>query len=140
MSKKNRTFSIAPLGKTDTVQFSIPETESKPITQQPISFRIECCNANHCFKKIVDFREKADFADKLHELSQLTWGQINQASRKNFGYETLDELKPKCKKTPPGATIIGFVYHDNHRMVGHRDYQGVFHILLFDYDGKLYSH
>lgn len=140
MAKKQKTYLVSPAKPTTSPSINLPERVSIPFTQQAITFSIECCHGNCCFKKIRESREKADFADRLHELSQLAWGDIKQTSRKSFGYETLDHVKTTNKKFPPGARKIGFVYHKNHRMVGYRDKDGVFHILWFDYNGELYDH
>jgi len=140
LPKKRRTYVISPAKPTSSTRIHIPERVSTPFTQQPITFSIECCYGKCCFNKIKELREKADFAARLHELSQLAWGDIKQTGRKSLGYETLDHIKVTSKKLPEGARKIGFVYHKNHRMIGYRDEQGMFHILWFDYDGNLYDH
>ena len=137
---KQRVFNITPPKSTSSEHISLPDVAPKPIHEQQFSFRIECCNGNCCYKKITEIRDKADFADRLHELSQLTWGDINDNGRKAFGYETLDNVKLRHNHIPKKARIIGFIYHDNHRMMGYRDNAGMFHILWFDYDGKRYKH
>ena len=139
MAKKHQTHVTSPAKPTTSANINIPEKVSIPFTQQRITFSIECCYGKCCFNKIKDLREKADVAARLHELSQLTWGDIKQASRKSLGYETLDHIKATSKKLPAGAKKIGFVFHDYHRMIGYRDENGVFHILWFG-DGNLYDH
>lgn len=139
-SKKGRTYLTSPIPPTSSTHISLPETVNVPFTQQRIMFSIECCSYKCCYKKIKEQRQKSDFADRLHELSQLTWGQIKQSSRKSFGYETLDNIEIDRSKFPPGSRTIGFVYHMHHRMWGYRDREGVFHITGFDYDGKRYKH
>jgi hypothetical protein len=140
LPKKRQTYITSPIEPTTSASINIPQRASIPFTQQPITFSIECCDGNCCFNKIRERREKADFADRLHELSQLAWGDIKQTHRQSLGYETLDHIKATSKRLPAGARKIGFVYHKNHRMIGYRDPQGVFHILWFDYDGTLYKH
>ena len=140
MPKKHQISVTSPAKLTPGAKINLPETPSIPITQQKVTFSIECCDGKCCFNKIREQRDKSDFASTLHELSQLTWGAINQDSRKAFGYETLDHIKVNRNKLPPGARVIGFIYHDNHRMLGYRDRTGMFHILWFDYDGKRYRH
>jgi hypothetical protein len=138
--KKRQSFITTPAKPTTGATISVPEKVSTPITQQRITFSIECCAGKCCYRMISEIREKADFASRLHELSQLTWGDIKQTSRKGLGYETLDHITLTSRKMPEGARKIGFIYHDNHRMIGYRDPSGVFHILWFDYDGKQYAH
>jgi hypothetical protein len=138
--KKGRTHITSPARPTSTPHINLPETVNIPITLQHIMFSIECCSGKCCYKKIKDKRDKADFADRLHELSQLTWGQINDTSRKGLGYETLDDIKIVRSKIPSDRTAIAFIYHDYHRMWGYRDLEGIFHITGFDYDGRQYKH
>ncbi|MCJ7425705.1 MAG: hypothetical protein MUO17_00940 [Dehalococcoidales bacterium] len=140
MPKKRTTYVTSPAQPTTSTSINIPERVSTPFTQQPITFSIECCDGKWCFNKIKELREKANLAARLHELSQLAWGDSKQTSRQSLGYETLDHIKVTSKKLPAGARKIGFVYHNNHRMIGYRDVQGIFHILWFDYNGKLYKH
>ncbi|MCJ7655774.1 MAG: hypothetical protein MUO97_10860 [Dehalococcoidia bacterium] len=140
MPRRHHTFVTSPVKPTTTARINIPEEESQPFTQQRIMFSIECCGDKCCFKKIKEQRDKSDFAARLHELSQLTWGDIKQTGREGLGYETLDHIKVNRARVPAGARIIGFTYHDFHRMIGYRDLQGVFHIHWFDYDGKQYKH
>lgn len=140
MGKKSQTFIIPPTRPKVSGRLVLPEKRSEPITQQRIIFSIECCSDKCCFSRIREQRERADFAARLHELSQLTWGDIGQTSRRGLGYETLDNIRVNRSNLPPGARIIGFVYHLNHRMIGYRDREGIFHIHWFDYNGKLYKH
>ena len=138
--KKGRTRITSPARPTSTPHINLPETVSTPITLQRIMFSIECCSGTCCYKKIRERRDKIDFADRLHELSQLTWGQINQTSKKGFGYETLDDVEIDRSNIPANKRMIAFIYHDYHRMWGYRDPEGIFHITGFDYDGKQYKH
>jgi hypothetical protein len=138
--KKSQTYLVSPARPTSTPHINLPETESTPITQQRIMFSIECCLGKCCYKKITEIRDRADFADRLHELSQLTWGEIKQSHRKGLGYEKLDNVKIDRSNIPSDKRIIAFVYHDYHRMWGYRDQRGIFHITGFDYDGKRYKH
>lgn len=138
--KKGRAYLTSPTPPTSSRHINLPETVDTPLTQQRIMFSIECCSSTCCYKKITEQRDRSDFADRLHELSQLTWGQIKQSSRKGLGYETLDNIEIDRSKIPLAKRIIAFVYHDYHRMWGYRDREGVFHITGFDYDGKQYKH
>lgn len=140
MAKKRKIFVVSPPPRDEKAIIDLPETVHIPITQQRIKFSMECCKDKCCYKKIKERRDRADFADRLHELSQITWGDIKQTNRKGFGYETLDHLKVNRDRLPPDARIIGFTYHSHHRMWGYRDELGIFHITGFDYDGKQYKH
>lgn len=141
MSRKTQTYITSPIKPTTSTLIELPERESMPFSQRRIMFSIECCGDKYCYNKIKDKRERIDFADRLHELSQLTWGTIkNKTNRQAFGYEKLDHITVKQGRKPDGANLIGFIYHDNHRMIGYQDPYGVFHILEFDYKGKRYKH
>jgi hypothetical protein len=138
--KKRRTYLTSPTPPTSSQHLNIPETAHVPLTQQHIMFSIECCSGPCCYRKIKEQRDRSDFADRLHELSQLTWGQLKQSSKSALGYETLDHIEIDRSNFPPGSRTIAFRYHDYHRMWGYRDPEGVFHITGFDYDGKRYKH
>jgi hypothetical protein len=125
---------------SESGKIGIPQSESVSINQQRFSFTFECCNDSRCFKKISELRDKADLVARLHELSQLTWVDAIQSSKKSLGSEKLEDIKVNHNLVPKGAHIIGFIYHDFHRMIGYRDEKAIFHILWFDYDGKLYKH
>lgn len=86
--------------------------------------------------------EKAQFADRLHELSQLTWQQIGQAPRHGQGYETLprqairtglptcitEDLKLLAFRCIGKAPMVGFKVHDT------------FYVVWIDRDFSLYPH
>ena len=88
--------------------------------------------------------EKAAFADRLYELSRLTWAQINQAGRHGQGYEKLDRDAIKGGAVPAGITadvnIIAFRCIGRAPMVGYRSADGVFNILWIDRGFTLYKH
>lgn len=86
--------------------------------------------------------EKAAFADKLHELSQLTWQQIAQAPRHGQGSETINRggIKPTI---PPciteEVTILAFRCIGKAPMVGYRSHD-TFYVIWIDRDFSLYDH
>lgn len=123
-------------GKTITPQ----ESYERPLHEQRFSFQLECCDSSCCYSKIKETKDRADFADRLHELSQSNWGVIISTGRKGLGFEKLGRVDIFDEMLPVGSKLIGFIYHDNHRMMGYRDRMGMFHILGFDYDGKRYKH
>jgi len=121
--------------------FSVPVRPATPLVQQRPSFVLECCHKrDFCFIQ-CDTAQKVGFADKLHELSQLTWNQIINANRQGIGQERIPELdRKKPSSVPKEAKIIGLKYHGNRRMAGFRDDNGTFHILWFNHNDKLYKH
>lgn len=88
--------------------------------------------------------EKAAFADRLYELSRLTWKQINQAGRHGQGYEKIDRDAIKGDAVPDGISedvnIIAFRCIGLAPMVGYRSADGVFNILWIDRGFTLYKH
>jgi hypothetical protein len=85
---------------------------------------------------------KAAFADRMYELSQLTWSQIHLAPRHGQGYEKI--RKEGIKATLPAqvtedVTIIAFRFYGKAPMAGYRQ-NATFYILWFDPDFKLYDH
>ena len=88
--------------------------------------------------------EKVAFADRLYELSRLTWAQIMQAGRHGQGYEKLDRNAIKRDAIPEGISddvnIIAFRFCGKAPMVGYRTADGVFNILWIDRAFRLYDH
>ena len=88
--------------------------------------------------------EKAAFADRLYELSRLTWKQINQAGRHGQGYEKIDRDSIRGDAVPGGISedvhIIAFRCIGRAPMVGYRSADGVFNILWIDRTFTLYRH
>lgn len=119
----------------------IPPTRALPLSQQKPSFVLECCHKrDFCFIR-CNKAQKVGFADKLHELSQLTWSEIINANRQGLGQERIPELdRKKPSIAPKEAKIIGLRFHRKRRMAGFKDDNGTFHILWFDHNGKLYKH
>jgi hypothetical protein len=88
--------------------------------------------------------EKAAFADRLYELSRLTWAQINQAGRHGQGFEKIDRDAIKGDAVPDSISadvnIIAFRCIGLAPMVGYRSADGVFNILWIDRRFTLYKH
>ncbi len=88
--------------------------------------------------------EKAAFADRLFELSRLTWAQLVNAGRHGQGYEKIDRTSIKGDRVPEDisadVSIIAFRCIGLAPMVGYRTSDGVFNILWIDRAFKLYSH
>lgn len=104
-------------------------------------FSLEHLTDADCLSK-CNRAEKAQFADRLRELSQLTWQQIGQAPRHGQGYETLartairagipscitDDLKLLAFRCIGKAPMVGFKVHDT------------FYVVWIDRDFSLYEH
>jgi hypothetical protein len=57
-------------------------------TERPPYFSLRYLQASHCLAS-YEKHEKAAFANTLHELSKMTWAQINSAHRHGSGYEKI---------------------------------------------------
>ncbi|MBF0623483.1 MAG: hypothetical protein HQL82_01620 [Magnetococcales bacterium] len=92
---------------------------------------------NQCNKN-----EKAAFADTLHQLSKMTWGQIQQAPRHGLGSEIISHSSMRVGIPPvitPEVRIIAFRCHGQAPMVGFRD-GAIFHVVWMDRDFTVYDH
>ena len=85
--------------------------------------------------------DKAAFAERIRQLSTMTWNQIIQADRHGFGREKISrDSLPK----PPGnisedVSFIALRFSGLKPMVGYQQ-DGMFHIIWFDRDYNLYDH
>lgn len=104
-------------------------------------FCLEHLQKDHCLSKCT-LAEKAAFADRLHEMSQLTWQQLSQAHRHKQGFESIDRIS--IKGTFPAVltadvTIYAFRFSGMAPMVGFRTGE-VFHVVWLDRAFDLYPH
>ena len=86
--------------------------------------------------------QKAAFAQRLYELSRMTWLELRNAGKKG-GSEVLPQFRIKSKPLPPCITpddaLIAFRFWGKAPMVGFRDGR-TFHIVWLDIDFTLYDH
>ena len=105
-------------------------------------FSLENLSKSHCLSACSN-DEKAAFADRLHEMSQLTWQQINNAPRHGQGSETIvrDAIKgspiPSC--ITEDVKIISFRCIGKAPMVGYK-VDEVFYVVWIDRAFDLYKH
>ena len=96
--------------------------ETHPEQQSPI-FSLRYLDPEYCITK-CDKNEQAQFAVKIHRLSQLTWCQINSQDRHKLGYEKIarDSIKrPIPKSITNEVNFIAFPFSGMKPMVGYRD-------------------
>lgn len=105
-------------------------------------FGLEHLRRSHCLSNCTK-DEKAALADRLHELSQLTWQQIAQAPRGGQGSEIISRDAIGEKQIPSVITedtnILAFRFAGKAPMVGYRS-EEVFHIVWLDRAFDLYDH
>ncbi|MBO4526631.1 MAG: hypothetical protein J5743_03320, partial [Victivallales bacterium] len=82
--------------------------------------------------------EKSAFADKLVEMSQLSWQELVQSNRHKQGYEIIDDY-PKPTNLTDDVKIIAFRFYGMAPMIGYRQEQ-IFHIIALDRTFTAYKH
>ena len=85
--------------------------------------------------------DKAAFAERIRQLSTMTWNQIINADRHGFGREKIarDALPTPPTNVSEDVTFIALRFSGKKPMVGYQQ-EGTFHIIWFDRDYSLYNH
>lgn len=106
-------------------------------------FSLEFMDEGHYGLSSCQRDEKAAFADTLRMLSQQTWGELRQNSRKKMGYEQIPRRQIKGRvpvKVPADVEhFIAFRFQGQKPMIGYRAGRTLFLIWL-DRDFTLYDH
>lgn len=114
-------------------------TDSLPPT---FSLHYMPLNTGYCLTRCSEL-EKAAFASRIREMSQLTWIQIKGSPRHGQGCEEITQKQIRGSKIPrgiqPDATLLSFRCIGTAPMVGFREGQ-TFHIVWIDRDFTLYKH
>lgn len=99
-------------------------------------------NSKYCLTQCA-VHERAAFASRIREMSQLTWLQIKGSQRHGQGCEEIPQKQIAGSKLPgiikPDTTLLAFRCIGTAPMVGFRDGQ-TFHIVWIDRDYSLYRH
>ena len=82
--------------------------------------------------------EKSAFADKLVEMSQLSWQELVQSNRHKQGYEIIEDY-PKPSGLTDDVKIIAFRFYGMAPMIGYRQEQ-IFRIIALDRTFTAYKH
>lgn len=118
------------------------EAPTQSTQQMRPKFCLEHLRKAYCLSNCTP-EEKAAFADRIYELSQLSWQQIMQSHRHGQGSETLPRDAIKGDKIPDviteDVTIIAFRFNGKAPMVGFRSGE-VFHVVWLDRSFTLYKH
>lgn len=83
--------------------------------------------------------EKAAFADKLRELSQKTWQELQQAPRHGMGFEKIRGYKDLPVDVSPDVNILAFRFCGKKAMIGYR-IDETFYIIALDRNFTAYNH
>lgn len=85
--------------------------------------------------------QKAQFAERLQELSELTWGEINQAPRDGLGTEKIAQYSLReaiPEHISPDVRILSFKFGRGARMIGYRE-ERVFHVVWVDLEHDVFN-
>lgn len=85
--------------------------------------------------------DKAAFAERLQELSAMTWGQIMLAPRVGLGTEVIDQAsikRPIPPRITPEVTLLSWRFGGGARVIGYRE-DRLFHLLWIDPNHDAYK-
>ena len=120
-----------------------PTKSDTPSTQQmkPV-FSFEHLRTKYCIS-CCDKDQKAALADRLRELGQITWAEIQSAPRLKQGCEVIAHDSIKGDGIPSHITadmnLLAIRFCGKAPMVGYRDGR-VFNVIWLDRDFTLYNH
>jgi hypothetical protein len=118
------------------------ESSDIPAQTQPPHFSLEhLSNDKHFTLDTCTKDQKAAFADKLRQLSKLTWAQIMNAGRHGQGLEKIsrDSIKSPVPSLYRAEHFLAFRFFGKAPMVGYREGR-TFFIIWLDPNFKLYNH
>lgn len=118
-----------------------PVTADAPDGQFPPIFSLQYMHTGKYGLNKCTREEKAEFADALYRLSQLTWNAIQCAPRQGMGFEKLPQNIIRAnipKHVTQDVTLLAFRFSGK-RMVGYRQ-RRTFYVLWIDRDFSLYDH
>lgn len=119
-----------------------PADRSEPSDdKQPPLFCFQFLQRDFCISD-CEKDEKAALADKLREISQLSWEQLRQSPRHGMGYEIIkrNEIRPPIPQSvTEDVHFIAFRFNGKAPMIGYRQ-KRVFHVLWIDRNFTCYQH
>ena len=105
-------------------------------------FSLEFVVPSHCIT-VCDKSERASFAKKLRNISQLTWQELRDSPSHGLGFEPIprEEIKQAIPVyvTEDVTSFFSFRFSGKKAMVGYRTGR-TFHILWFDRKFNVYDH
>jgi hypothetical protein len=107
--------------------------------RRPI-FSLENMVKTHCVSA-CEKDDQAALAQKLYEMSQLSWNDLRQAPRHGQGYENIrtNAISPLPTCVTPDVRLIAFRFSGKKPMVGYREDE-IFYLICLDHDYSLYDH
>ena len=119
-----------------------PESSGNDQARHP-TFCFCCIDPDYSVRQ-CDVNQQKGFANRLIELSSLTWGQIFRTGRHQLGSEPVDRESlrvPIPDHVKPDVKLQAFRFHDlKGRMIGYRDVtdRRLFHVLWLDRDHDVF--
>jgi hypothetical protein len=136
MSKFNKNIPIKQGRK-----FEIKPSVEMPDYDYPI-FCFKHLHNNHNLEKCTD-DEKKSLMEKVVQLSQMSWLDIQNAPRHGLGTEKIDRnaLRPACPSfiTDDVGFLLALRFQGKKPILGHRD-RFIFHVIFIDRDFTVYKH
>jgi hypothetical protein len=126
----NRRIKTPPKGKS---RLKTSYAEGKSTQQKKPKFSLEHLQDPYCVCR-CDKDDRAAFATKLRELSQLTWSEITCSGRHGLGFEKIDRTSIKApipEHITDDVNLIAFRFSGKKPMVGYRSYE-IFYIVWCD--------
>ncbi len=107
------------------------------------AFCFRYIDKNYSISK-CDKDAKAALANKIQELSHVTWDTIQKAPRHGAGHEIIDQeciKRPLPLNTPGDRNFLSFRLGNgkNSVMIGYRK-DKIFYVIWIDPNGELYNH
>ncbi|MEO0350602.1 MAG: hypothetical protein AAF282_11210 [Cyanobacteria bacterium P01_A01_bin.15] len=141
MAKKRRS-KLAPEQGAGSTRIAPPTFKNDvPAEQQPPVFSLEYLQQDYCVTA-CQIEDQAKFALRLRKLGQLTWSQIQSASRHGLGYEKINRGAIRAsipRHITEDVSFIAFRFSALKPMVGYRSGR-VFYVIWLDKDFTLYDH
>jgi len=119
------------------------EVASRPInySQEKPTFCLRYVDSEYCITS-CERDDKAAFAERIRQLSKMTWNQIILADRHGFGREKIPVnrlRRPLPRHITEDVTFFALRFSGLKPMVGYQT-EGTFHVVWFDRDFTLYDH
>jgi hypothetical protein len=116
------------------------ETAKVDFNREKPTFCLRYVDPDYCITS-CNKDDKAAFAERLRQLSTMTWNQIINADRHGFGREKIsrDALPAPPRNLSEDINFIALRFSGKKPMVGYQQ-DGTFHIIWFDRDFTLYDH
>jgi len=116
------------------------ETAKVDYNREKPTFCLRYVDPAYCITS-CDKDDKASFAERIRQLSTMTWNDIINADRHGFGLETIarDALPKAPANVSEDVRFIALRFSGKKPMVGYRT-ADMFHVIWFDRDFNLYDH